>query len=136
MATAANFTRDADTGAIVIKQGKTIGWAYVIYEDDGVTPRDVTDWTARMHVRSTYNSTTKLLDLSTENGKILNGGATGEFLNTILPVDTSYGAGTGIRVVGESLEAVYDYEVVDDAGVVWEIDSGTFTILREVTREV
>lgn len=131
----ANFERDAETGNITIKQGSTVGWGYVIYQADGVTRQNITGWTARMHVRSTFNSTTKLLDLTTENGKIVNGGVNGEFMNTITPADTAYGAGTGVKVVGESLEAVYDYEVVDTLGTVTPIDSGTFTIMREVTRE-
>jgi hypothetical protein len=133
--TMSNFSRD-DNGNITIKQGTTAGWVYVIYEADGTTVRDITNWTARMQVRSTYNSATPLLTLTTANGKIVNGGATGELAFTILPSDTTYvPAVSGVRVIDDQLEAVYDIEVVDLDGIVWDFDKGTFTIQREVTRD-
>jgi hypothetical protein len=134
MATVMNFSRD-DSGNITIEQGKSVSWAYTLLDDQGA-PLDITGYTARMHVRATFNSTPKLLTLTTENGKISNGGVTGQFTNTLLPEDTAYGIGTGVKVSGESLEAVYDYEVVNTNGDVLLIDKGTFTVNREVTREV
>lgn len=133
--TIADFVRDAETGNITIRQGKSVSWAYVLL-DALNAPLDITGWTARMQVRSSFDSNKVLLSLTTANSKIVNGGVTGQLTNNILPIDTAYGVGTGIKITGESLECVYDYEIAKPDGTVMCSDSGTFTILREVTRDL
>jgi hypothetical protein len=130
---ASNFSRD-EAGNITIKQGTTVSWSYSLQDADG-NPLDLTGWKARAQVRSTFNSTVPLISISTESGGIEIDLDTGSFINMLLPIDTSYTTTSGVKVVGEALEGVYDYEVEDPEGNVIRIDEGTFTITREVTRE-
>lgn len=138
MAEITDFSRD-DNGNITVRQGKTLSWEYAPFDGAGV-PISTVGLKARMQVRASYDSYTPLLSLTTEGTgatKIENTGTS--FVVYIAPEATAYGNGTGIFVQGESLEGVFDVEVIDEStspATVTCYDSGTFTILREVTREI
>lgn len=78
-----------------------------------------------MHVRPTVESSTITLELTTQNGRILLGGAAG---TTTLNVaaDTMVSIAEG--------KYVYDLELVSPAAVVTRLVQGNFVVRPEVTR--
>jgi hypothetical protein len=120
-----NFSRTSN-GDITVRQGTTIEWAYAPKDATG-QPINLAGWSARMQVRTSPDAKAAVLELSTDNGKVTVDG--NQFKNKLAPVDTS-----SVRITGEALEGVYDYEIVDANGNVTLIDSGTFVIQREITR--
>ena len=88
-------------------------------------PWDFTDYTARMQVRRTYDSTSPMIELTTENGGItLNDGEQGE-IRIIM---------TDAQTASLSSNGVYDLEIVSPEGNVSRVIQGTFTLSLEVTR--
>lgn len=88
-------------------------------------PVDLTNFTARMQIRSDINSADIIVSLTTENGGITLGGANG--MITLLISATATAAFT-------FQSAVYDLEIVDAGGVVTRLLSGNITLSQEVTR--
>lgn len=88
-------------------------------------PVNLTGFTARMQIRETVESTTVIKSLTTENGGIALGGATGVITLTITATDTA-------ALTFDS--AVYDLEVVSGGGVVTQVAYGNVTLVDEVTR--
>lgn len=111
-----------------IYQGSIFQEFFTWYESDGVTPIDMTGYTAKMQVRKTVKSATTLLDLTTENGGInITDAANGVFNIYVSAVDTEdLVAGTG----------VYDLEInPGDVDNIFRLLSGIITISPEVTRD-
>lgn len=92
--------------------------------DPTYLPWDFTGHTARMQVRRTIDSSTVLISLTTENGRITLGGVTGVIELNISATDTAALTSSG----------VYDIEIVDSSGFVSRIMQGNFTLSQEVTR--
>ena len=92
--------------------------------DPTYLPWNFTDYTARMQVRRTVESTTVLISLTTENGRITLGGPTGIIELLITAADTAALTSSG----------VYDLEIISSTGVVDRILQGDFTLSQEVTR--
>lgn len=90
-----------------------------------VQPVDLTGCTARMQIREKIDSPTPLLELTTENGRIVLGGVTGEIAFSLDPVLTA-------ALTWRS--GVYDLEIVYPDGAVRRLFSGAVTVSREVTR--
>lgn len=88
-------------------------------------PVNLTGCTARLQVRSDIDSIV-LLELTTENGGIQLGGATGTVRRYMNP------AATAAIVPWE--EAVYDLEIMFPSGSVRRLLAGNATVSREVTR--
>jgi hypothetical protein len=86
---------------------------------------NLTDCTARMHVRSEINLPTTLLNLTTANGGIVLGGTAGTIEIVIADTLTS---GKSWR------EGVYDLEIVLSNGDVRRLIEGTVSMEPEVTR--
>ena len=118
-----------------IEQGTTLTKEF-IYKDSFGIPIDLTGFTARMQLRPTVASESVLLDLTTENGGIVLGGATGEVKMVFTEADT----------VALSRGGVYDLELVDgpadydpeavNAPTVIRFVQGTITVSKGVTRRV
>lgn len=94
------------------------------------TPRnavavDLTGCTARAQVRADIDSPDVLLQLTTENGRIVLGGVTGEIRLHIDAVTTA-------AIDWES--GVYDLEVVFANGTVVRRMAGSVVVSREITR--
>jgi hypothetical protein len=87
-------------------------------------PYPLTDHTARMQVRRTIESTSPLITLTTENGRISINEPDGVITIVISAADTSALTSSG----------VYDLEIIDDSGNVSRVIQGTFTLSLEVTR--
>ena len=84
----------------------------------------LTNHTARMQVRRTIDSTTPLITLTTENGRISINGASGLINLSISAADTAAITSSG----------VYDLEIISSGGLVSRVIQGTFTLSPEVTR--
>jgi len=81
-------------------------------------------FTARMQVRRTIESTTVMVELTTENGRIAIEGAIGRITLSMSDMVTA-----AIETSG-----VYDLEIVDAGGDVSRLIQGNFTLAPEVTR--
>ena len=113
----------ATTYDILIEQGATYS-QLVTYKESGVAV-NLTGYTARMQVRSTLESASTVVELTTANGRIALGGAAGTITLTISATDTAaLTAGRG----------VYDLELVSGSGIVTRLLQGVATISRNVTR--
>lgn len=88
-------------------------------------PVNLTSYTARMQIRETVETTTTLVELTTENGGITLGGAAGTITLLIAATAT------------DDLDfetAVYDLELISGSGVVTRLLYGDVTLVSEVTR--
>ena len=87
---------------------------------------DLTGYTARMQVRRTLDSTSKILDLTTANGAL--DVVFQDQVNVVrifLPADVTASVDTS---------GVYDLELVNQGGEVSRLVEGNFIVVREVTR--
>jgi hypothetical protein len=96
----------------------------ITYKDPAGNTVDLTGYTARMDVRQTYSTPTKIISLTTENGRIELGGANGT-IN--LSIDAANTANLPIS------NAVYDLELVS-GGSVNRLIEGKFVVNPEVTK--
>jgi len=92
--------------------------------DPDYLPWNFTGYTARMQVRRTLQSATPIISLTTENGRITLGGASGIIELLISATDTD----------GLTDSGVYDIEIISGAGVVSRILQGEFELSEGVTR--
>lgn len=92
---------------------------------------DLQGYTARMQVRRTIESTAFLLELTTENGGLTINPA--DEINQIY-IDVAASVTASLANNFNTVNAVYDLEIVNGDGVVSRILQGTFTISPEVTR--
>lgn len=116
-APAGNYNIITDQGATF---SRTLTWT-----DSAGTAVNLTGYTARMQVRTDYETTgTPVLSLTTENGKIVLGGSAGTIALGVPASDMA-------SVVAGSY--VYDLELVSGVVVV-RLVQGTFTVRAEVTR--
>ena len=88
------------------------------------SPVAVTDYTAKMSLRKSPNSSTSTFDFSTANGRIVVGGVDGKF--TI----TASASATATIPAGSYY---YDFEVTSPAGVKTTLLSGVVTVAKQVT---
>lgn len=108
---------------ITCDQGATFS-RVITWKNSNGTPIDLTNYTARLQVRSNYPSSTVLLNLTTENGGISLGGALGTI--TLAATATATGA-----IAAD--EYVYDLELITGSNVTRLVE-GSFTVTPEVTR--
>ena len=108
-----------------IYQGATFRKHLTWKAPDG-TPIDLSGCTARMQVRAEVVSRTVLLSLTTENGGLTLGGATGTVELYVSDEDTgaiTWDAG------------VWDLEIVHPSGEVTRLAQGSIAVSPEVTRD-
>lgn len=97
-----------------------IGGGYLRY----VPPKDITGYTARMHIRAQKNSATTILELASADGEIIIGDATGKVTLSL----------TAAATAALSFDtAYYDLELVLGAAVK-RLAEGVVTLSKEVTR--
>jgi hypothetical protein len=122
----------AGTYNITCQQGATFSrFITMRYPDPASPPSDPTyllydlsGYEARMHVRRTVDSSTTLIELSTDDGSIVLGGEDGTIELTISAEDTALLTSSG----------VYDLEIISDTGVVSRVLQGAWRLSQEVTR--
>ena len=105
-----------------IEQGATKNLRFV-WKDSEAVPVDLTGCTARMQLRRTVSSDTVVAELTTENGRIVLGGADGT-------VDVEFSAELTEQI---AKNCVYDIELVHGP-VVTRLVQGAISVSREVTR--
>jgi len=96
-----------------------------IYQDDTRTPINLTGYTARMQCRKTYNSTSTILDLTTENGGLEIVALEGKI--TIIITDT-------FTTTITETKGVYDLELIDSSSKPTKFLRGTIKFPEEVTK--
>jgi len=102
---------------------RTLTWT-----DSAKNPRDLTGYTARMHVRSSVDASGTIIQLTTANARIVLGTTTatkGQINLTISATDTA------ALTPGQY---VYDLELVSGGGEVTRLIEGNFVVKAEVTR--
>lgn len=120
----------AGTYNITCDQGSTYSLVVTVQYPDAEDPTiyhpwDFTGYTARMQIRRTIESSTVLLELTTETGGIeFTDEDNGEITLTISATETAALTSSG----------VYDLEIVSSAGTVSKVIKGVFTLNPEVTR--
>lgn len=111
--------------AWTIYQGATNILPLTYYDPDGVTPINLTGYSARLQVREGYDSEEALIDLDSDGGGIVLGGAAGTVEITISEEESAE---------LDFDRAVYDLELIDPAGDVDRLLSGPVTLSLEVTK--
>lgn len=106
----------------ICPQGATFSKQLTWNIDD--IPVDLTSYTARMQVREKHTSTSKILDLTTENGGISLGDSDGT-------IDINVSATSTQSIVPKTY--VYDIELIS-SGTVTRLIEGQFIVTPEVTR--
>ena len=109
-----------------IDQGSTFAKHVTWKAGNPAVPVDLTGCTARMQVREKIESPVKLLNLTTENGGIVLGGAAGTIDYCRL---SDHETAAIIWLTG-----VYDLEIVFPDGTVQRKIAGNVTVSPEVTR--
>lgn len=108
---------------IVCDQGSTFT-RVLTWKNSNGTAVDLTNYTARMQVRTNYASSTSLLTLTTENGGITLGGVAGTI---------TLGASAASTAALAADTFVYDLEMITGSNVTRLVE-GTFEVTPEVTR--
>lgn len=109
---------------ITIEQGATFQLE-LIWKNPDTTPINLTGYTARMQVRKKHTDSTKILDLTTQNGKIVLTPLQGKINVTVPAADTE-----DITIKS----GVYDLELESSTGIVTRLIEGCVTVTPEVTR--
>lgn len=108
---------------MVCEQGATFTRVFT-WTDESEVPVDLTGYTARMHVRTAVATASTTIELTTANGRIALGGATGTITLQLSATDTAALA---------AKRYVYDLELVSGTTVT-RLLQGAFTVSAEVTR--
>lgn len=109
----------------IVEQGAGFDRTFTYYQADGKTPVDLTGYLARMQARLSTDATEKLIDLTTENGGIVLGGAAGT-VRVIIP-----------EMLTKTLtfnEAGYDLELIPSGADPDKFLRGTIMLEREYTK--
>ena len=107
-----------------IQQGATLSLVATWNDSTGAAV-NLTGYTARLQVRTSYAATSTILSLTSSSGITL-GGAAGTITITVSATDTAALTAPWI--------GVYDLELVSGSGVVTRLLEGTATVSPEVTR--
>ena len=115
---------DADTFSVPVP---TVGKVYTAGSGyfEWYAPTDLTDYTARMHIREDVDDDTTLVELSSADGDITLSAPDGRITIVI---------GTSETEALDFDEGVYDLELVDNSGEATRILEGKVTLKTEVTR--
>jgi len=109
---------------LTIEQGATLSLV-LTYKDSAGNLVNLTGYTARMMLRSSFTAASSILSLTTENSRIALGGAAGTITLTISATDTA--------ALSAPQSGVYDLELVSGSTVT-RLIQGTFTVTPEATR--
>jgi hypothetical protein len=108
-----------------IKQGATLSLT-ATWKDSTGTAINLTGYTARMQVRSTYDAATTILSLTSAAGDIVLGGSAGTIAITA--------SATVTATLTAPWAGVWDLELVSGGGVVTRLLEGSANVSPEVTR--
>ena len=88
---------------IVMEQGSTFS-RVITYKDSSGDLVNLSAHTARMHLRKSVDDSVTVLELTTENGRITLGGASGTITLTVSATDTA---------LLNAVDGVYDLELIN-----------------------
>lgn len=119
---------------IKIWQGATFGLTITVKNPDK-TVMNLTSYTARMQIRSSYASGTVLESLTSSNGEITITAANGK-LDLALAAERTANIAVDLNSTTKPPKSVYvyDLELVDNAGTVTKLLYGDAIVYGEVTR--
>lgn len=106
-----------------IQQGADFAVAWDIFAPDGVTPLNISGWSARAQARATTESTTALYNWSNVLGNLVP--EAGSLTLSVTAAQSSAWAWQ---------RAVFDVELIDLLGKVASVDRGFIIVIPEVTR--
>mgnify|MGYP006274684409 CR=1 FL=1 len=119
---------------INIQQGSSYDLMLIVKDADN-NLKDLTDHSAKMQIRSSYSSSTPLIDVSTDNG-----GITIDASNSTILIQMTAANTANIKVdLNKSVKPpysvyVYDLEMTDSIGKTSKLMYGDVTVYGEVTR--
>lgn len=116
------FEQNGDDITMTIFQGKTINFSLVW---GGDTPIDVTGYSARMQLRKSATDTDTVAEFTVANSRVEIGDADGIITFSMTAADSA---------ALEVCQGVYDIEIINGSGSVYQAQSGDFTIKASVTR--
>ena len=114
---------------ITTDQGSSLTYTFTLVDSTNA-PFVLIGYDARLQIRRTYGSSIVLANCTLANSKLALGSNT--VVLTLAPTDT-----TAIQFNSKddnSLDCVYDLEIVSPTGKTYKPARGTFTLNREVTR--
>lgn len=117
-----NITKNGDDVDIVLYQGKTVNFEIIW---GGNSPIDVTGFSAKMQARESASATTALVEFSTSNGRIAVGSTNGKFTISMSAAESA---------ALKAFVGIYDFEITNPSGNVYQIMSGKFKVEPEVTK--
>lgn len=118
------MTIEPVTYNLTVYQGATFSQEF-LWQDADQDPVDLTGYAARMMARANVADAAPFLDLTTENGGIALGGASGT-------VTLSMSAAATAAIT--AAVGAYDLELIAPGGDVTRLVQGAITISREITR--
>ena len=124
---------DSNKYNLTMWQGSTFGLSITIKDASGAV-QNLTNYTARMQMRTSYDSNTVTESLTTSNGEITISGAAG---NVTLELAATRTANISVDMTnGKPPRStfVYDLELIDSANKVSKILYGDVIVYGEVTR--
>lgn len=111
---------------ITLCQGTTLRQSFIWMQANGTDPVDLTGFTARSQIRKMKDASgPPVLDLSTSNGGIILGGASGKLTLYATPNQTD---------LLTADKYVYDIEITEPGGDVHRIIEGCVMVSKGVTR--
>jgi hypothetical protein len=111
-----------------VDAGTTYQVTFNCKQADGITPMDLTGWTARMQVRTAYGAPgTPQFEFTSAGGDLVITPLLGKIVLTINPTDTD-----PITAPSTGRVFYYDLEIVNGA-VVYKPFKGTFTLYPQIT---
>lgn len=119
---------------LTIWQGATFGLNISVQTANGAA-LDLTNYSARMQIRNTYDSGAPAETLTSANGEIVMGGVSGNLTISLAATRTANifvdlsGSGKPPKTI-----YVYDLELIDNANTVSKLLYGEATVYGEVTR--
>jgi hypothetical protein len=109
---------------LTIEQGVSLNLSMFLKNPDN-SVMDLSGYTARMHIRQYVFDTSFLIELTTENGRIVFSIVNGSLTLRLTASETA---------ILSVKRAVYDLELVHSSGNVIRLIEGTVNISTEVTR--
>lgn len=114
----------AESYELNINQGANLELPFILKDESG-SPLNLTGYTARMQLRSSYTATTFALELTTANNRIVITPLEGKLTLTLDAATTA---------TLPAQRYVYDIELVSASGFVSRIVQGECIVSPEVTR--
>lgn len=115
-------------------QGSTFSLNVTWLHSNGAN-KDLSGVTARMQIRSSYNSNVVVESMSTSNGEIIANNTTSTF-NIVLPANRTANVQVNYNstAIPPRTKYVYDLEATESNGLVTKVIYGEITVYGEVTR--